>query len=88
MFSNQILPKTCSRFYCENCHYGTSKKSSYDKHLLTVKHSVSLAGDIGDATCDIKVAKSCRLNTYVVVVDSTHTDRVYTLIKRYVYPII
>ena len=53
--------KVALKFVCKNCHYETSKKSSYDKHLLTVKHSVSLAGDIGDATCDIKVAKSCLL---------------------------
>ena len=25
-------------FSCENCHYSTSKKSDYDKHLLTAKH--------------------------------------------------
>ena len=34
--------KSCSkvapRFSCENCYYFTSKKSSYDKHLLTAKH--------------------------------------------------
>lgn len=53
--------KVALKFVCKHCHYETSKKSSYDKHLLTVKHSVSLAGDIGDATCDIKVAKSCLL---------------------------
>jgi hypothetical protein len=38
MFSNQILPKICSKFYCENCDYGTSKKSSYDDHLISHKH--------------------------------------------------
>ena len=25
-------------FYCEKCHYNTSKKSDYSKHLLTSKH--------------------------------------------------
>jgi hypothetical protein len=30
--------KTCHRFYCKKCDYGTSKKSSYDNHLLTAKH--------------------------------------------------
>jgi hypothetical protein len=31
--------KSCSNFYCKNCDYSTSKKSSYDKHLLTSKHT-------------------------------------------------
>ena len=53
--------KVALKFVCKICDYETSKKSSYDKHLLTGKHSVSLTGDIGDATCDIKVAKSCLL---------------------------
>jgi hypothetical protein len=53
--------KVALKFICKTCDYKTSKKSSYDKHLSTVKHSISLAGDTGDATCDIKVAKSCFL---------------------------
>jgi len=42
MFSNQNLPKTCPRFYCEKCDYGTSKKSSFDEHLFTLKHKKSM----------------------------------------------
>jgi hypothetical protein len=53
--------KVALKFVCKNCDYTTSKKSSFDKHLLTVKHTVSLTGDAGDATGDIKVAKSCHL---------------------------
>jgi hypothetical protein len=30
--------KVAYKFSCENCDYYTSKKSSYDKHLLTDKH--------------------------------------------------
>jgi len=30
--------KISSVFHCELCHYNTSKKSDYDKHLLTSKH--------------------------------------------------
>ena len=41
MIINQNLPKSCSRFFCEKCHYGTSKKSSYEEHLLTAKHQKS-----------------------------------------------
>ena len=44
-FSNKILPKICPKFYCQNCDYGTSKKSSYDDHLLSKKHSLSTDGN-------------------------------------------
>jgi hypothetical protein len=53
--------KVALKFVCEKCDYRTSKKSSYDKHLLTAKHTLSLTCDKSDATCDIKVAKSCSL---------------------------
>jgi hypothetical protein len=33
-----LTTKICSKFYCEKCDYGTSKKSSYDNHLTTAKH--------------------------------------------------
>ena len=42
MFSNKILPKICPKFYCEICDYGTSKKSSYEDHLLTDKHNSAM----------------------------------------------
>jgi hypothetical protein len=35
---SEKLPKVASKFYCYICHYNTSKKSSYDKHLSTDKH--------------------------------------------------
>jgi hypothetical protein len=34
----ESCPKVAHRFSCEKCNYYTSKKSSYDKHLLTSKH--------------------------------------------------
>jgi len=42
---NQKLQKSCTNFYCEYCHYNTSRKSSYDKHLLTVKHTKVAIGN-------------------------------------------
>jgi len=41
-FGNQIMPKLCSNFSCEICDYGTSKKSSYDNHVLSAKHLKTL----------------------------------------------
>jgi hypothetical protein len=31
--------KLCPKFCCEKCHYYTSKKSSFDNHLLSLKHN-------------------------------------------------
>ena len=52
MFSNDYLPKICSKFYCNNCDYGTSKKSSYSDHLLSAKHKKSM-------DCNEKLPKTC-----------------------------
>jgi len=30
--------KLCTKFYCKSCDYGTSRKSSYNNHLLSAKH--------------------------------------------------
>ena len=40
-FSNQNLLLPAPKFYCNFCDYGTSKKSSYNDHLLTAKHKKS-----------------------------------------------
>jgi hypothetical protein len=54
-----LVTKSCSKvahqYICYICDYNTSKKSSYQKHLLTAKHSLLT---IGDANGD---AKSCSL---------------------------
>jgi len=43
---NQIMPKICQKFYCENCDYGTSKKSSYTNHCASDKHKNHLQGNV------------------------------------------
>jgi hypothetical protein len=50
--NNAKVAKSCNKFYCENCQYGTMRKSSFDKHNLTAKH---MKTTINNA----KVAKSC-----------------------------
>ena len=42
MFVNEIMPKICSKFYCEKCDYKTSKKSSYENHLVSIKHNKTM----------------------------------------------
>jgi len=46
---DKILPKFCSKYFCEYCDYTTSKKSSYTTHLLSAKHTKQVFGDAGDA---------------------------------------
>ena len=43
---NEKLQKSCNEFYCEICDYYTSRKSSYEKHLLTAKHKKVANGNI------------------------------------------
>ena len=33
------LRKNYTKYFCEKCNYSTSRKSSYDKHILTSKHT-------------------------------------------------
>ena len=36
--NNDFIGKLCFKFYCDFCHYGTSKKSSIDNHNESKKH--------------------------------------------------
>jgi len=45
------VAKSCKSFICEYCDYITSRKSSYEKHLLTNKHKKN---------CFTFVSKSCK----------------------------
>jgi len=63
--------KSCSKntqkFCCEICDYYTSKKSSYDKHILTLKHKNLTLSNAGgdDISCSGKyVCKKCN-KTYI-----------------------
>ena len=42
MFSNNFLPNSAPKFFCEKCNYNTCKKSSFDDHLLSAKHKKSM----------------------------------------------
>lgn len=60
MFSNENLPKICPKFYCKNCDYGTSKKSSYTDHLLSAKHAKSMVVNDNTAKfCSKYTCKNC-----------------------------
>ena len=39
MIPNEKMPKKCRKYVCETCVFNCSKKSNYNKHLLTAKHN-------------------------------------------------
>lgn len=39
-------PKSLTYFTCKKCNYTTSKKSDYNKHLMTLKHNNDIYNDI------------------------------------------
>ena len=52
------LQKSCTKYFCEVCDYTTDRKSSYDKHLLTLIHKNN---SNGYKSCK-KLQKSCDEN--------------------------
>ena len=53
-------PKVAPKFCCEDCHYSTSKKTDYLKHLSTDKHKKSQNGSylvVNDSEKSPKVAQ-------------------------------
>jgi hypothetical protein len=36
--TDAIIPKNPQKFLCKKCHYSTSNKKDYNKHILTLKH--------------------------------------------------
>jgi hypothetical protein len=45
MFSNDFLPNSAFKFCCEICDYRTSKKSSFEDHLISAKHKKSMVSN-------------------------------------------
>jgi hypothetical protein len=43
---NAILRNSAAKFYCKCCDYGTSRKSSYDDHMLSAKHQKGTLGNV------------------------------------------
>jgi hypothetical protein len=60
MLSNENYAKICSKFFCEKCHYYTSKKSSFDNHNNSLKHQKSMDSNENNAKlCSIFVCQTC-----------------------------
>jgi len=56
---NQIMPKLCQKYFCENCHYRTSKKSSYDNHNLSSKHKKNAKVNVLETNVNENMPKLC-----------------------------
>ena len=56
---NKIMPKLCSKFYCNFCDYGTSKKSGYDNHLISSKHKKISNGNLLESAGNKNMPKLC-----------------------------
>jgi len=61
---NHKLQKSCINYCCEICHYTTSRKSSYDKHNLSLKHVKYENGTKMETESCKKLQTSCN-NNYV-----------------------
>jgi hypothetical protein len=60
MFSNENVAKSCKDYFCEICHYNTSRKSSIDKHYLTAKHTKSMISNQNKPkSCNLFVCQNC-----------------------------
>jgi hypothetical protein len=61
MFVNPNPAKNCNKFFCENCAFATIRKSSYDEHLLTLKHQKSMVVNVNPAkTCADYTCQFCQ----------------------------
>jgi len=61
MFVNPNPAKNCNKFFCNNCDFGTMRKSSYEEHLLTLKHQKSMFVNPNPAkTCNDHICQFCQ----------------------------
>ncbi len=56
---NAILLNSALKFYCKCCDYGTSRKSSYDDHLLSAKHKKRANGNVLESNGNQTPSKFC-----------------------------
>ena len=67
-----LTQKVAQNFHCSKCDYTTSRKYSFEKHLLTDKHRFSKRVNI----IEEKVAKSCKSDWICSYCDMKYKSRV------------
>jgi len=61
MFVNPKPAKKCNIFFCESCNYTTMRKSSFEEHILTLKHQKSIFVNPKPAkTCTDHICQFCQ----------------------------
>jgi hypothetical protein len=64
MFVNPNPAKNCNKFFCKKCDFSTVRKSSYEEHLLTLKHQKSMFVNPNPAnpakTCSDHICQFCQ----------------------------
>ena len=60
-FSNKNMPVLVPKYNCEYCQYNTSKKSSYDNHQLSSKHTNRIKGNVLETHWKQNMPKLCDL---------------------------
>ena len=53
----KIQPNSAMRFYCKICDYGTCKKSNYDSHLISLRHSKKSAKETNGNKIQPKISQ-------------------------------
>ena len=78
------MPKSCINYHCKNCDYTASNKTSYEKHLLTLKHknciNLALNSISSIEKMPIKVAKvfTCEKCNFVCNKQSNYNMHITT----------
>jgi len=53
------VAKSCKIYYCDDCDYSTSRKSSWNKHIVTIKHLNNASPSVTKSVT--KFSKSCKI---------------------------
>jgi hypothetical protein len=64
------LTKTNLKYICEKCHFKSSNKKDYNKHLLTLKHQ-----KIQENNITLTETKNCMKRSYDCICGKTYSHR-------------
>jgi hypothetical protein len=56
---NEIMSNINNKYCCEKCQYRTSRKSSYDDHLMSSKHKKAINGNKTNAPVNVLSTLVC-----------------------------
>jgi hypothetical protein len=62
MFGNENQSISSHKYSCDKCHYFSRKKSNFEEHLLTLKHSLAMIGNENQPNPATKYSCICGKN--------------------------